>query len=353
MKTRTLAFAAAVVGLVAACGHDQTAGRVVRTQPTTEISSIPPGPPAPEPGRCRLPVAVETFGTTGPIAAGGGFVSFPDGAYSPDPAANLAYSQAGGRWLPVPPSSIGPDGSTYAYLKTETGVPGTAGTSTLHLVTVSDGSDRVLWHADGFAVLSGYSEVGVLVATINGPPDGRTPPALHVISPAWVDRTFTQADFVSWVAGPGAIAWGVTRPNSPKGTVPPASRLVRLDLVSGRQGTWLSDAGNGAVIGFDSTGAPLLGTTTSRGGPTGDALIRLVVGPEKTAEFGTIDLGQVHLSGMPFVDAHGIWMGADDGSVWLASRQEGLRKVSTVPTGQPSAANHGQPALIAIAGPCL
>src|SRR5206468_1723452 len=86
---------------------------------------------------CRLPVVQWTQTAQGQVPSGG-FISFPGGQFSPDPASEIIvdgsryrsvaqpYLYGGGpgpgaydlqmrRWLPPTPRNVSPDGSHYAY----------------------------------------------------------------------------------------------------------------------------------------------------------------------------------------------------------------------------------------------
>src|SRR5258708_27613013 len=100
---------------------------------------------------CRLPVLAGTSGA---------FISFPDGAVTIDHSLALSPYKGGygngytydapvKKWVPVPRSSVSPDGRSYSYLAQTTGVPGETATLSLHTREIAGGKDRVLWEGCG------------------------------------------------------------------------------------------------------------------------------------------------------------------------------------------------------------
>src|SRR5438445_5609412 len=125
----------ALIALVGACSAPGT----LQVRPPSPAASISPAPsPTWSLGlgptaisavdfSCRLPVFDDSG--TGSV---GGFIGFPSGTVTPDPAAGMVsiarlgrelvgdsylhyYDRAYSRWLPVSRNAVSPDGSHFAY----------------------------------------------------------------------------------------------------------------------------------------------------------------------------------------------------------------------------------------------
>ncbi|MGH7776203.1 MAG: hypothetical protein ACREPI_03385, partial [Candidatus Dormibacterales bacterium] len=143
-----------------------------------------------------------------------------------------------------------------------------------------------------------------------------------------------------WVDG--GAAWGLSA------AVPGvAQTLTRLDLATGAAAVWLRQPGASvSVLGFDAGAHPVVEIATGGAAPA-LAEIAVLTSPEKGTRIYTRGSGPrmpVPLDSVS--DRHGLWLGAVDGSVWLYTRKEGLRKVAELPAGAAGAS------FVRVAGPC-
>ena len=88
---------------------------------------------------CRLPISISVSGAG--IPTENGFVSFPSGAVTIDPAGKggAYFDRAFSRWLPVARDAVSPDGAHYAYVDL-----GDQGVFNVHVVDVRTGTNHVL-----------------------------------------------------------------------------------------------------------------------------------------------------------------------------------------------------------------
>src|SRR5579872_1963898 len=156
---------AAVLFLTACAGGSQptatssstaaaTAGHPSGSAPTTPASTATYSPSvSSSPGEastlsCRLPVISPTTGAEPP----GGWISFPGGQFTRDPASLPgrlqshvpSYDRAIGRWVPVEANNVAPDGATY-ILHGDSSLP----TNGFYLVDARTGVRRLVLSADG------------------------------------------------------------------------------------------------------------------------------------------------------------------------------------------------------------
>ena len=94
---------------------------------------------------CKLPVASADAPMDGDAAHGatghGGFIQFPSGAFTPDPASLGTYDRALSKWLPVRRDWVSTDGKLYAFSFNPAGAAGPV-TGKIHIVDASSGSER-------------------------------------------------------------------------------------------------------------------------------------------------------------------------------------------------------------------
>lgn len=294
-------------------------------------------PAAPSPGglaavgfSCRLPVAAAVVGA-------GGFVDFPSARFAPDPRSQVAY--AGGRWLPAGdvPS---PDGRSYASAAFS--VAGGSPSSTI-AVTGAAGR-RTVWSGSGYASLVAYRPEGLYFTKVGAQPGSL--PGLWTVGLEGGPARPVGASGVpleeGWWRVDGGAAWGLSA------AVPGvAQTLTRLDLATGAAAVWLRQPGASvSVLGFDADAHPVVEIATGGAAPA-LAEIAVLTSPEKGTRIYTRGAGPrmpVPLDAVS--DRHGLWLGAVDGSVWLYTRKEGLRKVAELPAGAAGAS------FVRVAGPC-
>ena len=365
---------------------------------------------------CRLPVLAGTAGA---------FISFPDGAVTIDQAAvarnqykgayGYSYDAQVKKWVPVPRSSLSPDGRSYTYLAQTTGVPGEMATLSLHTREIATGKDHVLWEGSGSpmgpnqltwlqsgiyfsAVITpagsqlqkGYTFPAIYLADPNHPGNPRrVGPNPEPQPPSPNQPNYYGPDMFTLVGG--GAAWGTgnrvptvapsqNKPPTP-GTYGP-DRVLRMDLLDGSVSTWYTVSGTELVtiMGLDQQGHPLLSLYQPKpaveNGPPPTTYepppphLMLLTGLNQTVDLAS-GIADFHMGSQPMADSHGIWFGSWN-SVWLYTQTAGLRQVATFQNGlfpspspppgfdakpMPSGAKPGMPAymqgtLVMPAGSC-
>jgi hypothetical protein len=297
--------------------------------------------PSPEPSptslvaslSCRLPISSYAGGS-------GGFVSFPAGTFSSDPASIIAgpgantYDRAAAKWLPVSRSAVTPDGTRY--------VEWDELNRSFRVVAVASGLQTEIGPA-----FSGPAWGAASIARTNGSPwtlldaapDGvyATPPFGRVAgSGLWFfaysgGAEKQMATFGYWQAVGGSAAWGTRAPAAPQGAT---VTIVRLDLGTGGAVDWFSQDGMDArVAGFDAAGHPVVVTSSQT-----SVQVWLVDGQNRGSRVLALPRPQAqgyqqNTAGVQSVvgDANGVWLATFD-ALYL-SRDAVTQRVSTV-TGQ-------------------
>lgn len=288
--------------------------------------------PSPDRSRCRIPIA-----PPGNVA-GAGFVSYPDGAFTPDSGPKgfasaasgepdggwgLTYDRRFTKWLPVPPNWVAPNGASYAY-GTLYGMNNPNPTNrTLHLVDVATGAEVQMAPGDWRVV--GFTSAGVYVMSqsTNGPDAGLS--LINVDSRVF--HPITNA--ASWTFTTDSFAWG---------NVPGQPDLLKLDLASGQiSDHWFSRPG----MTMDALGGDAHGNLIVQATSNTDLQIWLVseqdAGQSMEIYAGSSE-GTNTLNGVyAMADGHGLWFGTQSG-LYLYAYGGSVVKI---------AANPGQ-----VAGPC-
>jgi hypothetical protein len=276
---------------------------------TVDASAPPPGSGMP----------AQTQASADPAAR----VSLPDG----ETAAGLTYSWQLGRWLPVVPAWVSPDGARYAYTDRE---------GVLHVVNASIGQDRAVNHDRTWAVIA-FQADGVYAAALS---------ASAVASGLWqVDPASGHARQVQaagqWVAVSAGAAWELTTDS--KAPAPPSflrpgeatgNVVTRLDLRTGRlDPMYASSTELLEFVGVDAAGDGLVSDVR------GPSALLLVSGPGRVT-----------------VDAAGAWSGAlaDGSRTWLGDFF--TTSVRLLDAGHDATVvvqvNAGTGGSIQVAGPC-
>jgi hypothetical protein len=295
--------------------------------PATDASSVAQSAPASF--SCALPV-ITTSSTAYPYLSSkisAGFVNIPSGEFSVDPTAALqdlpsdtsglwsaTYSSPLKRWLPADSRTVSPDERSYLYVKwlpvdANYSIKGVIPTSTeLHVVNAAKKTDRKLWSTADLITIDIWDSQGVLVDTS---PKGGGSPGVWRIDPA--SGRVTQAPL-----------------DADQSVFPPAAEP--------HSGNFMY-----ATLGQDKQGRAvfLIGSRDPR---TKYSIVVIESGQAITIYSGVFgDANDVDPGGV-YSDAHGLWLGNDDGSrVWLWTKSAGLRsfKVTGLPpapevTGLPS-----------------
>lgn len=211
---------------------------------------------------CRLPVS-------GALQGSAGFIQVPGGAFTKDPASDIAfpgapdpsglrrgytYDPAAARWLPVPPDYVEPGLAWYVYVAADASVP------RLHRVEVATGSDT-LW--PGGDRLQGY----VTAARPEGIYGAPGPEILQLVDPTGLLRTVDQGRY-GLMALVTATAYFETQ--WVHGSTYQLTDLVRVDAGTSTEQVWFHRAGLVVLpIGIDAHGSPIVavGKQDARGRP--------------------------------------------------------------------------------------
>ena len=340
----------ALVALVGACTTNATP-QANRPSPAASLSPAAVNPPSPTwtlgLGRtsvstvdfsCRLPV----FSDAGQGSTGG-FIQFPSGTVTPDPAAaglSVArfgrelvgnsyvhyYDRAAKRWLPVSRNAVSADGTHYGYA--DRAVDGQAdpqARASFHLVDVGTGVELSFddgpWAAP-YEILD-YASEGIYLVTPFGGSNG-----LWLMAPK-TSATTQVADLAN-VQGSGGnkVFWlGAINPADPKpiaGVTP--DQVDRLSLVDGTRVPWFYRPGSSAhFVSQDVAGHPIV----IAGGVSGQQEFVILDQPGSGRSIWTTG-DKVPAIGSPISDSHGVWFGSPDG-IFLYSQTHGVQKVSNQP----------------------
>lgn len=335
----------ALIALVGACSAPATP----QARPPSPAASISPAPsPTWSLGlgptaisavdfSCRLPVFDDRG--TGSV---GGFIGFPSGTVTPDPAAGMVsiarlgrelvgdsylhyYDRAYSRWLPVSRNAVSPDGSHFAY--TDRAIGGQAdpqARATLYVVAVKTGVELTFddgaW-ASPFQILD-YAAEGIYLTTtyvdyglwLMSPTTG----AVTKVADPW-DVQGSAGNRVFWV---GAV--NASDPHPVAGVAP--DQLERLNLVDGSRVAWFYRPGSSVhYVSQDVDGNPIIVAS----GVSGPQEFLLLVGSGVSRSIWTSG-DRVPGIGSPISDNHGVWFGSPDG-IFLYSLANGVQKVSNQP----------------------
>ncbi len=307
---------------------------------------------------CRLPVVTGTGGGDG-ITYQGGFINFPGGALTQDPAGviqsryfeqDLAtaatpvlhgtggypfYDRAQSRWVPASASESLPDGSGYAYAATayQTNV------QKIYVVSVASGNARAFTlPSPERAGVADYGLNGVYLfsgSALGGPGEGvwLLSPGTGVVTQSWVIHSvWTVRDGYAWVARLDP------RDNTvwPPAELAPANSLVRIDLATGAEMVWFYRAGTYPwLLGLDSMDRPIVTYFEN-----GTNQMRLIDRPGSPGQL--IYAGNTGMFESIQADGSRLWFGSKDG-IYLYTPNRGLQKVYAF-AGDPMTYSGIQPA---------
>lgn len=109
------------------------------------------------------------------------------------------------------------------------------------------------------------------------------------------------------------------------------TKLVRLDLGTGSQQTWLTRSVNLQLVGVDGSGHPLVELNSGSAGRTVDQpKLWLVPGPGQLVELqppAGVDPPELGPSGSVLEDGRGIWITPAQAELWLYRPTTGLQLV--------------------------
>jgi hypothetical protein len=271
----------------------------------------------------------------------GGFVEGPQGVWTADPRGGLtksgnfyvtdvaptlkgsafsgldvgSYDLVLKRWLPVRRSQVRGDGLAYAYAEPYKANASDAleNSTRVHVVTVADGTDRVIYSGPPRTVVD-YESDGIYISAAHyyageGYGDG-----LWRLDPGTGAATEISNGIAFEILDNG-VAW------TDKGTIMTHS-LIRFDLSSGSQQQWGVDADSGwaAFVGLDGKGYPLVDLhvfTT----PTSSTLFVY------TAPQSRRPIASIAFESLGVTDRHGTWLAAANG-IYLVDANDKLVMVS-------------------------
>ena len=330
-----------VVMLVAACGSAAspakhvTAARPPTPSATPTLAEAPTATPyqappttapvytSPQSASAATYARLATFNCRIPISNGqpgsGGFISIPGGTFASDPASNvvldwtgapppkqpqqgpgpsrptsfgLSFDRAVGRWLPVGPTWVTPDGQSYAY-------PDFVGGG-VRWVKVADGSVTTLGGSNSWNLLDVETEGAYAVRTDS---TGQAPSGLWLLAPGKDPVQVIGSGYWSWVTT--GFAYGYDAPSVPAGAPHP---LLRFNLRDHTTVTWYQD-GNQVqwVPGFDRGGAPIVVIPPANYQYQPSFETALLAAPDTKNTLLKAPQG----TQSAIQDAHGYWLAAD------------------------------------------
>jgi hypothetical protein len=331
-----------LMAMVAGCGQSTPASST-ETPPSHEATQArlasPSAAASPAVGfSCRLPVSIALSDSS---SYQGGFISFPSGRLTVDPAGSGGryYDMAVSKWLPVERNSVAPDGRHYAY-----GAQTADNKPLLHVVSVPSGADRVYGlPSDMYDAIGGIYVIDFQPNTVYM--------GLFVeggIIGIWA-LNLTTAQTVK-LSGPenawgmdGSVVWGTgfnqADPNPL--SFPPgfrANEVERFDISDGSTTTWLYRPGNlVGVMGVDRAHHPIVGVLIDK--DTAELLLLLDAKTQQTIYRGSSNswIGNIDTIGGGIIsDSHGLWMGSGPYGLYLYSAGAGVQRVSDLQSIRPA-----------------
>jgi hypothetical protein len=233
-----------------------------------------------------------------------------------------SYDLAAMRWLPVRREQVRSDGLAYAYAEPyKASSSDTLNSATrIHVVSLQDGSDRVIYSGPPRAVLA-YQTDGIYLTAVGyyGGEGGSGLWRLDPVTGASTEIPNVQAGYIEVFSG--GIGW------TDGGTIMPR-HLMRIDLATGNQETWATVGDNAWIwfVGLDANGHPLV---TEFPIPLTSASPVLYVYTTPTSR---IAIANGSFKQPTISDSHGTWLAGEDG-MFLLDAHDSLVKVSDVTGG--------------------
>jgi len=213
-----------------------------------------------------MPISAESDPSR-PNAALGGFMTYPGGAFAPDPSSNVKgsalhpvsttpyYDLAVHRWLPVPYQQISPDGLKYAYVE-YTG-QGPDKPQPLHVVEISSGRDTVLLTGQQEYDTPDWQPEGIYVRYHLAGTDFSK--GLYLVDPATAAVVPIDTKYQDWAAIGAGSAWTFDTVDSKTFSKGGGDTILRLDLKTMAVSKWMFRASrNLDVLGADARGHPFV-----------------------------------------------------------------------------------------------
>lgn len=233
---------------------------------------------------------------------------------------SIAYDAEVKRWLPVTRSAVRADGLAYAYAEPLIATAGdTLWDSTrIHVVSLPDGGDRVIYSGTPLAVIA-YQPEGIYVVHVKYYTDYAGP--LSLLDPAGGATKSLPKGVSYFTFIDGGVAW------TDLGRITPPA-LYRLDVTTGASEKWADvsdDQGSWMrFLGLDADGHPLVDIVRM-----GSDLEKLFV---YTAPQTRTFIADVTLHYGAITDANGTWLTGDDG-IYLLDASHHLAQVSRATGG--------------------
>jgi hypothetical protein len=311
----------------------------------TPSATPQPTPAAVDASHCRLPVVVRReSGPPGQVATEPGFVDTRTGTYVTDRAASIAglpggafegtdvkpaypaaaawYDETVGRWLPVAPPAVAPDGLSYVWTRL---LPfgsniGNLKSSELHRYDLATRTDHVLWSYPGQIMVWRWDTQGILVESNPPPP-----------------------------AGGQVIDWLIDPATGSASQQPPRNPFQGPTLLPGEQRNSFS----WGSFGQDAEGHTLYRIGSRQAGATEWIFYESAPGQRVTIYKGTQGDAMGFDPARSLGDATGIWLSDYEWhGLWHWDSGSGLRKYAV--TGQPGLLSGANSALyVDPAGPCM
>jgi hypothetical protein len=260
-----------------------------------------------------------------------------DGDQSSGAASPPGTSYVAGRWLPVPPAWVSPDGKMFV---SSAAAVGSSREQSLILTNSSSGERKEVWRGAGRPTILGW-DTGGIYFMLQPPSPGSSasngglwvtdpshPGQAHRVGPESASLASTspaRAIFSADTKLGGGGAWATAEA---VGGTP--ARVERMDLRTGTVSVWYTaPAGNSVfVLGFDAKGRPVLAITGTDRSATRS--LTLLTAANRTVSISDNVTGASRFA-TAFGDSEGIWLGAS-GSLWLY-RSGSLFKVADIPVG--------------------
>jgi streptogramin lyase len=214
------------------------------------------------------------------------------------------YDRAYGRWLPVGPEAVSPDGGRYAYFPPHEGMA-----SEIRVVDVATGAEKSLQLRPDFWGIIAFTNDGIYLHTAYegyGPGATLLDPDTGALKVALTDTAVERID--------GSTAWVTTwntadKLPSPAGMGGGSNQVMKRDLVTGQTTVWLYRPGTQVYVVGAVGGSPVVnvwdGTQSTQW---------IVTAPNQARLLEYSFSGSVQLSTRGFIsDSTGLWIGSDDG----------------------------------------
>ena len=286
------------------------------------------------PSACRLPIEL----SDGPQAGRPGFVNYPAGTFTLDPAGSpggapdwstgKTYDWKFSRWVPARYELMSPDGAHYAYTETipnpasqGLGGPPPLG-SRVHLVDVATGKDAIVYQTRDLLFAVALKPEGIYLSQPSQYVDTAVPLYLWLLNPSTgseqklLGGKLVEPSFRA--IGNGVLWTTVVDPSNPVGRGNSDNELVSLKLADGTPTAWFDQPKESIqLLGLDSDGHPVISIQDS-----GGSWQTVVV----SAPNVTRRIANQYFSSM-VTDSHGLWLSGP--GVVLVRPDRSIQKFST------------------------